>query len=76
MTIRYDFYVTKHHIVSQLPEGKLLEYLAGIILAHDAAARKLASLFNKNFATYAEGASAEVKAAAPVVTDELALQTR
>jgi phosphoenolpyruvate carboxykinase (ATP) len=33
--------------------------------AYDATAKKLASLFNKNFATYAAGASAEVKAAAP-----------
>src|SRR6187551_133218 len=33
--------------------------------AFDAAARKLAGLFNKNFETYAPGASAEVKAAAP-----------
>lgn len=44
--------------------------------AYDAAARKLASLFTKNFATYAAGASAEVKAAAPVVTDEVALQSQ
>jgi phosphoenolpyruvate carboxykinase (ATP) len=34
--------------------------------AYDAAAKKLATLFNKNFETYAPGASAEVKAAAPV----------
>jgi hypothetical protein len=34
--------------------------------AHDSTARKLAGLFNKNFETYAAGASAEVKAAAPV----------
>jgi phosphoenolpyruvate carboxykinase (ATP) len=33
--------------------------------AYDAAAKKLASLFNKNFETYAAGASAEVKDAAP-----------
>jgi phosphoenolpyruvate carboxykinase (ATP) len=33
--------------------------------AYDATAKKLASLFNQNFATYAAGASAEVKAAAP-----------
>jgi phosphoenolpyruvate carboxykinase (ATP) len=33
--------------------------------AYDAAAKKLATLFNKNFETYAPGASAEVKAAAP-----------
>jgi phosphoenolpyruvate carboxykinase (ATP) len=34
--------------------------------AYDATAKKLASLFNKNFETYAAGASAEVKAAGPV----------
>ena len=34
--------------------------------AYDATAKKLAALFNKNFETYAAGASAEVKAAAPV----------
>ena len=34
--------------------------------AYDATAKKLAGLFNKNFETYAPGASAEVKAAAPV----------
>jgi phosphoenolpyruvate carboxykinase (ATP) len=34
--------------------------------AYDATAKKLATLFNKNFETYAAGASAEVKAAAPV----------
>jgi hypothetical protein len=34
--------------------------------AYDATAKKLAGLFNKNFKTYAAGASAEVKAAAPV----------
>jgi phosphoenolpyruvate carboxykinase (ATP) len=34
--------------------------------AYDTTAKKLAALFNKNFETYAEGASAEVKAAAPV----------
>src|SRR6476659_631759 len=34
---------------------------------YDATAKKLASLFNKNFETYAAGASAEVKAAAPKV---------
>jgi phosphoenolpyruvate carboxykinase (ATP) len=34
--------------------------------AYDAAAKKLATLFNKNFETYAAGASTEVKAAAPV----------
>jgi phosphoenolpyruvate carboxykinase (ATP) len=33
--------------------------------AYDAKARKLAGLFNKNFETYAAGANAEVKAAAP-----------
>jgi phosphoenolpyruvate carboxykinase (ATP) len=33
--------------------------------AYDATARKLAGLFAKNFETYANGASAEVKAAAP-----------
>jgi phosphoenolpyruvate carboxykinase (ATP) len=33
--------------------------------AYDATAKKLATLFNKNFETYAAGASAEVKAAAP-----------
>jgi phosphoenolpyruvate carboxykinase (ATP) len=33
--------------------------------AYDATAKKLAGLFNKNFKTYAAGASAEVKAAAP-----------
>jgi phosphoenolpyruvate carboxykinase (ATP) len=33
--------------------------------AYDATAKKLAGLFNKNFETYAPGASAEVKAAAP-----------
>jgi len=33
--------------------------------AYDAAAKKLAGLFNKNFETYSAGASAEVKAAAP-----------
>jgi phosphoenolpyruvate carboxykinase (ATP) len=33
--------------------------------AYDAAAKKLAGLFNKNFETYAAGASAEVKAAGP-----------
>ena len=33
--------------------------------AYDAAAKKLACLFNKNFETYAAGASAEVKAAGP-----------
>jgi phosphoenolpyruvate carboxykinase (ATP) len=33
--------------------------------AYDATAKKLAALFNKNFETYAAGASAEVKAAAP-----------
>jgi len=33
---------------------------------YDAAAKKLAGLFKKNFQTYAAGASAEVKAAAPV----------
>jgi phosphoenolpyruvate carboxykinase (ATP) len=32
---------------------------------YDATAKKLATLFNKNFETYAAGASAEVKAAAP-----------
>ena len=35
--------------------------------AYDATAKKLAGLFNKNFETYAAGASAEVKAAAPVI---------
>jgi len=34
--------------------------------AYDATAKKLAGLFNKNFETYAAGASGEVKAAAPV----------
>ena len=34
-------------------------------VAYDATAKKLAGLFNKNFETYAPGASAEVKAAAP-----------
>ena len=34
-------------------------------VAYDATAKKLAGLFNKNFETYAAGASAEVKAAAP-----------
>lgn len=34
--------------------------------AYDATAKKLAGLFNQNFETYAAGASAEVKAAAPV----------
>jgi phosphoenolpyruvate carboxykinase (ATP) len=34
--------------------------------AYVATAKKLAGLFNKNFETYAAGASAEVKAAAPV----------
>jgi phosphoenolpyruvate carboxykinase (ATP) len=34
--------------------------------AYDATAKKLAGLFTKNFETYAGGASAEVKAAAPV----------
>ena len=33
--------------------------------AYDATAKKLAGLFNKNFETYAAGASPEVKAAAP-----------
>src|SRR5208337_2206802 len=33
--------------------------------AYDATAKKLAGLFTKNFETYAGGASAEVKAAAP-----------
>src|SRR5580765_541369 len=33
--------------------------------AYDATAKKLAGLFNKNFETYADGASAEVKAASP-----------
>ena len=33
--------------------------------AYDATAKKLASLFNKNFETYAGGASVEVRAAAP-----------
>ena len=33
--------------------------------AYDATARKLADLFNKNFETYAAGASTEVKAASP-----------
>ena len=33
--------------------------------AYDATAKKLAALFNKNFETYAAGASDEVKAAAP-----------
>jgi phosphoenolpyruvate carboxykinase (ATP) len=33
--------------------------------AYDSTAKKLAGLFNKNFETYAAGASAEVKAAAP-----------
>ena len=35
--------------------------------AYDTTAKKLAGLFNKNFETYAAGASDEVKAAAPVV---------
>jgi phosphoenolpyruvate carboxykinase (ATP) len=35
--------------------------------AYDGTARKLAGLFNKNFETYAAGASTEVKAAAPKV---------
>jgi phosphoenolpyruvate carboxykinase (ATP) len=34
--------------------------------AYDGAAKNLATLFNKNFERYAAGASAEVKAAAPV----------
>ncbi len=33
--------------------------------AYGATAKKLAGLFDKNFETYAPGASAEVKAAAP-----------
>jgi phosphoenolpyruvate carboxykinase (ATP) len=33
--------------------------------AYDAAANKLATLFTNNFKTYAEGVSAEVKAAGP-----------
>jgi phosphoenolpyruvate carboxykinase (ATP) len=33
--------------------------------AYDAAAQKLAGLFTKNFATYEDGVSAEVKAAGP-----------
>jgi len=33
--------------------------------AYETTAKKLAGLFNKNFETYAGGASAEVKAAAP-----------
>ena len=33
--------------------------------AYDATAKKLATLFNKNFETYAAGANADVKAAAP-----------
>jgi phosphoenolpyruvate carboxykinase (ATP) len=36
-------------------------------VAYEAAARKLASLFAKNFATYEGGMSAEVKAAGPNV---------
>jgi phosphoenolpyruvate carboxykinase (ATP) len=36
--------------------------------AYDACAAKLAGLFNKNFATYAAGASEEVKAAAPTLS--------
>ncbi len=35
--------------------------------AYEATAKKLAGLFNRNFETYAAGASAEVKAAAPKV---------
>jgi phosphoenolpyruvate carboxykinase (ATP) len=35
--------------------------------AYDAAAKKLAALFNKNFETYAGAASAEVKAASPAI---------
>jgi len=35
--------------------------------AYEAAAKKLASLFAKNFATYEGGVSAEVKAAGPNV---------
>ncbi len=35
-------------------------------LEYDATARKLAGLFIKNFETYADGASAEVRAAAPI----------
>jgi phosphoenolpyruvate carboxykinase (ATP) len=34
--------------------------------AYDAAAKKLAGLFRKNFETYSAGASAEVRAAGPV----------
>jgi len=34
--------------------------------AYDTTAKKLATLFNKNVETYAAGASAEMKAAAPV----------
>ena len=34
--------------------------------AYDQTAKKLSGLFNKNFETYAAGASTEVKAAAPV----------
>ena len=34
--------------------------------AYDVSAKKLAALFNKNFETYAAGATGEVKAAAPV----------
>lgn len=34
--------------------------------AYDATAKKLAALFNNNFETYAAGASAEIRAAAPV----------
>ena len=35
--------------------------------AYDATAKKLAGLFRKNFETYEAGASAEVKAAAPLI---------
>ena len=42
--------------------------------AYDATAKKLASLFNKNFETYAAGASAEVKARRLWLKGELALR--
>jgi phosphoenolpyruvate carboxykinase (ATP) len=42
--------------------------------AYDAAAKKLAALFHKNFAAYADAASAEIAAAGPRITSETTAQ--
>jgi phosphoenolpyruvate carboxykinase (ATP) len=59
--------------VPGVPDGLLRPELAwGDTAAYHRAAIKLAALFQKNFAQYADGVSDEVRAAAPQIADALA----